>query len=58
MTEINLNRAQITKQKSEHQKLKVYKVYVNEDPGLTLTYLCQGQIWSLMPFEAFIDQTH
>ena len=31
---------------SEHQGLNVYKVYINDDPGLTLTYFRKGQIWS------------
>ena len=22
----------------DHQRLKVYKIYINDDPGLTLTY--------------------
>ena len=26
--------------------LKLYKVYINGDPWLTLTFLQQGQIWS------------
>ena len=26
--------------------LKLYKLYINDDPGLTLTFLRQGQIWS------------
>ena len=29
----------------DHQNLKVYKVYINNDAGLTL----QGQIWSKLP---------
>ena len=28
--------------------LENYQVYSNDDPGLTLTYLGQGQIWFLM----------
>ena len=28
----------------QHQGLKLYKVYINDDPGLTLTYFTQGQI--------------
>ena len=25
-----------------------YKGYINDDPGMTLTYKCQGQIWMPM----------
>ena len=31
-----------------HRVLESYQVCSNDDPGLTLTYLQQGQIWSLM----------
>ena len=31
-----------------HRGLKLYKVHINDDPGLTLTYLQQGQIESLV----------
>ena len=30
----------------EHQGLKVFKVYINDDPSLTLINLKQCQIWS------------
>ena len=30
----------------QHQGIKLYKVYINDDPVLTLTYLWQGQIGS------------
>ena len=30
----------------QHQGLKLYNVYINDDPGLTLTILRQGQIGS------------
>ena len=26
--------------------LKLYKVYINDDPGLTVTYFTASQIWS------------
>ena len=29
-----------------HWGLKLYKVYINDDPGLTLTYFTEGQIES------------
>ena len=32
----------------QHWVLKYYQVYSSDDPGLTLTYLRQGQIWSRM----------
>ena len=28
----------------EHMRLKVYKVYINDDPGLPLKYVWQGQM--------------
>ena len=31
----------------QHRVLKYYQVYSNDNPGLTLTYLRKGQIWSL-----------
>ena len=31
---------------------------INGDPGLTLTYLPQGHIWSLMPFKGEIYLYH
>ena len=33
---------------NQHRVLEYYQVCSNYDPGLTLTYLRQGQIWSLM----------
>ena len=32
----------------QHQVHKYYQACSNDDPGLTMTYLRQGQIWSLM----------
>ena len=32
----------------QHWLLKFYQVYSNDDPGMALTILCQGQIWPLM----------
>ena len=32
----------ILKLSMDHQGLKVYKVYINDDPGLTLTYFTAG----------------
>ena len=32
----------------QYRVLKYYQVCSNDDPGLTLTFLRQGQIWSLM----------
>ena len=34
----------ILKLSMQHKRFKLYKIYVNADPGLTLTYLRQGQI--------------
>ena len=31
--------------------LKVYLVYINDDPGLTLTYLTAGSNWGTYTFE-------
>ena len=36
----------IFKLSMQHQRFKLYEVYVNDDPGLTLAYLRQGQIGS------------
>ena len=30
----------------EHYEPKFFKVNINDDPGLTLTYFTGGQIWS------------
>ena len=32
----------------KHQAMELYKVYINHDPGMTLTFLRQGQLWSPM----------
>ena len=32
----------------QHRVLKYYRFFSNNDPWLILTYLWQGQIWSLM----------
>ena len=32
----------------EHGRLKLYRVYRNDDSGLTLTYFTQCQCWSLL----------
>ena len=29
----------------QHQELKLYKVYINDDPGLTLTYFTAMLNW-------------
>ena len=29
-------------------RLKFYNLYINDDPGLTVTYFGRGQIWSRM----------
>ena len=31
-----------------HQAMELYKVYINHDPGMTLTFLRQGQLRSPM----------
>ena len=28
----------------KYQTMELYKVYINHDPGMTLTYLRQGQL--------------
>ena len=35
----------------QHQGLKLYKVYINDDPGLTLTYFMARSIWIAYAFE-------
>ena len=35
----------------QHQKLKLYKVYINDDPGLTLTYFMARSNWVAYIFE-------
>ena len=32
----------------QHRMLEYYQVCSDDDPGLTLTYFMEGQIWSLM----------
>ena len=39
-------RPMILKPSSDRLGVKVYKASINVDPGLTLTYLKVGQIWS------------
>ena len=34
----------------QHRVLEHYQIYSNDDPGLTLTYFTQGQIWSPYAF--------
>ena len=34
-----------------HLGLKVYEVYINDDPGLTLTYFTAGSNWVTCMFE-------
>ena len=34
-----------------HRGLKVYKVYINDDPGLTLTYFTARSNWVACTFE-------
>ena len=41
-------RAMILKFAMMHQALKLYKIYINHDPGMTLTFLRQGQLRSPM----------
>ena len=35
----------------EHQGLKFYKVYLNDDPGLTMTYFFAISNWVAYTFE-------
>ena len=35
----------------KHQELKLYKVYINDDPGLTLTYFTARSNWVTCRFE-------
>ena len=35
----------------QHQGLKLYKVYINDDPGLTLTYSTTRSNWVAYAFE-------
>ena len=35
----------------QHQGLKLYKVYINDDPGLTMTYFMARSSWVTYRFE-------
>ena len=35
----------------QHRGLKLYKVYINDDPGLTLTYFMPRSNWVAYTFE-------
>ena len=35
----------------KHQAMELYKVYINHDPGITLTFLRQGQLKVAHAFE-------
>ena len=35
----------------QHQGLKLYKVYINDDPGLTMTYFMARSNWAAYTFE-------
>ena len=35
----------------QHRELKFYKVYINDDPGLTLTYFMARSNWVVYTFE-------
>ena len=41
----------IVKLGMQHQGLKLYKVYVNDAPGLTLTYFTARSNWAACTFE-------
>ena len=41
----------ILKHGMEHLGLKLYKVYINDDPGLTLTYFTAWSNWVTHTFE-------
>ena len=41
----------ILKLAMQHRGLKLYKVYINDDPGLTLTYLMAMSNWVPYTFE-------
>ena len=41
----------ILKHGMQHQGLKLYKVYINDDPGLTLTYFTARSNWVAYTFE-------
>ena len=34
----------ILKYGMKHQAIELYKIYINHDPGMTLTFLRQGQL--------------
>ena len=36
---------------TQHQGLKLYKVYINKDPGLTLVYFTASSNWVAHTFE-------
>ena len=36
----------------KHWGLKLYKVYINDDPGLTLTYFTARSNWVICTFES------
>ena len=41
----------ILKLEMKHRGLKLYKVYINDDPGLTLTYFTARSNWVICMFE-------
>ena len=41
----------ILKLAMQHQGLKLYEVYINDDPGLTLTYFTARSNWVAYTFE-------
>ena len=41
----------ILKLSMQHKELKLYKVYINDDHGLTLTYFIARSIWVAYTFE-------
>ena len=41
----------ILKLSMQHQGLKLYKIYINDDPGLTLTYFTARSNWVAYTFE-------
>ena len=38
----------ILKLSIKHLGLKLFKVYINDDPRMTLTYFTESQIWTLV----------
>ena len=52
------HRPMILKLGMQHRGIKLYKVYINDDPGLTLTYFTARSNWLVMCLNGKTVKSH